>query len=74
MDLAVESCRPATLLPRTETYGLVAQIRRAAVSIDAHIAEAHGREHWGDYLHHLSVANGFLMELETHLLIAVRLS
>ncbi|MBI3698559.1 MAG: four helix bundle protein, partial [Acidobacteria bacterium] len=40
----------------------------------ANIAEGHGREHLRDYLHHLSVANGSLMELETHLLIASRLS
>ncbi|MGH9356498.1 MAG: four helix bundle protein [Terriglobia bacterium] len=56
-----------------EEYGLASQIRRAAVSIPANIAEGHGREHLGDYLRHLSVANGSLMELETHLLIANRL-
>ena len=62
------------ILPRSETYGLVGQIRRAAVSIPANIAEGHGREHLGDYLRHLSVANGSLMELETHFLIAQRLN
>lgn len=55
-------------------YGLSSQIQRAAASIPANIAEGHGREHLGDYLHHLSVANGSLMELETHMLIAVRLT
>ena len=74
MDLVVEAYRVAALLPKTETFGLAAQIRRASVSIPANIAEGHGREHLGDYLHHLSVANGSLMELETHLLIAERLS
>jgi four helix bundle protein len=74
MDLVVESYRLAELLPKTEVFGLAAQIRRAAASIPANIAEGHGREHLGDYLHHLSVANGSLMELETHLLIADRLS
>jgi hypothetical protein len=38
------------------------------------IAEGHGRDHLGDYLPHLSVANGSLMELETHLLLLPRLS
>lgn len=74
MDLVSESYKLANLLPKSETYGLVSQIRRAAVSIPANIAEGHGREHLGDYLHHLSVANGSLMELETHLLIAQKLS
>ncbi len=74
MDLVVESYKVAKLLPKTESYGLASQIQRAAVSIPANIAEGHGREHLGDYLHHLSVANGSLMELETHLLIASRLS
>lgn len=74
MDLVFESYKLTNSLPKSEIYGLVAQIRRAAVSIPANIAEGHGREHLGDYLHHLSMANGSLMELETHFLIAQRLS
>jgi four helix bundle protein len=61
-------------LPRLETYGLAAQIRRSAISVPANIAEGHGRHHLGEYLHHLSMANGSLMELETHFFIAERLS
>ena len=49
------------------------QIQRSAVSIPAKIAEGQGREHLRDYLHHLSIANGSLMELETHLLLVSRL-
>jgi four helix bundle protein len=74
MDLVVEAYRLAHQLPKMETYGLANQIQRAAVSIPANIAEGHGREHLGDYLRHLSIANGSLKELETHLLIANRLS
>jgi four helix bundle protein len=74
MDLVVESYRLANQLPKIETYGLANQIQRSAVSIPANIAEGHGRYHLGDYLHHLSIANGSLKELETHLLIASRLS
>jgi four helix bundle protein len=74
MDLVVLSYGLARHLPDSERYGLATQIRRAAVSIPANIAEGHGRKHLGDKLHHLSVANGSLKELETHLLIAERLA
>src|SRR6266568_2137505 len=74
MDLVAESYKLTKLLPKTEIYGLGAQIQRVAVSIPANIAEGHGREHLGDYLHHLSVADGSLMELETHFHVGLRLS
>ncbi len=56
-----------------ERYGLVAQMRRAAISIPSNISEGYGRSHRGDYLHHLSIANGSLKEVETQLLLCVRL-
>ena len=73
MDLVEQSYRLAALLPSHELYGLTSQIRRAAVSIPANIAEGNGREHLGDYLHHVSITHGSLMELETHFFIALRL-
>lgn len=74
MDLVIEVYRISATFPKQETYGLSSQLRKAAVSVPANIAEGHGRDHLGDYLYHLSVANGSLMELETHLLIAERLA
>jgi len=74
VDLVADCYSVAKQLPRSEIYGLVTQLQRAAVSIPANIAEGHGREHLGDYLRHLSIANGSLMELETHILIAQRLN
>ena len=74
MDLVVECYRVAERFPKTETYGLTSQLQRAAVSIPANIAEGHGRSHTREYLHHISIAYGSLMEVETHLQIASRLS
>jgi four helix bundle protein len=65
MELLVETYRIASRLPDIERYGLASQLRRAAVSIPANIAEGFGRTARGDYLHHLSIAAGSLRELQT---------
>jgi len=59
--------------PRQEIYGLTSQIQRAAVSVPSNIAEGHTREHSKEFLHHLSIAQASLAELETQLEIAARL-
>lgn len=74
MDLVVEVYRLSDTLPRDEKYGLVQQMRQAAVSVPSNVAEGHGRDHLGDYLHHLSIANGSLMEVETQVMIAGRMA
>ncbi len=72
MDLA-ENCYKATRnYPKEELFGLTSQIRRAAASIPANIAEGQGRDHTKEFLNHLSIARGSLMELETHLLLSQR--
>ena len=73
VDLVVLSYELTKKFPTDELYGLTAQIRRAAVSVPANIAEGNGRQHLGDYIQHLSIANGSLKELETHFHVAGRL-
>lgn len=73
MDLVEEVYQLTTKLPNSEKYNLVSQMQRAAVSVPANIAEGYGRTHRGDYLRHLSIARGSLMEVETHVMLAVRL-
>jgi len=74
MDLVEEVYRLTRTFPKEETYALASQIQRAAVSIPSNIAEGHTREHIKEYLHHLSMAQASLAELETQLEIAKRLS
>ena len=72
MDLALASYDRTDSFPVTERYGLTSQIRRAAVSIAANIAEGQGRAHTGEFLNHPSIARGSLQELETLLMIGER--
>ncbi|MBV8069924.1 MAG: four helix bundle protein [Acidobacteriaceae bacterium] len=74
MNVAVDCYRATPRFPKHETYGLTAQLHRAAVSVAANIAEGRSRQHTREFLYHLSVAYGSLAELETHIEIALRLA
>lgn len=73
IDLCQEVYRLAQGFPGEERFGLTAQMRRAAVSIPSNIAEGYGRGRKRDYVRFLNVARGSLYELETQLVLVVRL-
>ncbi|MGI8518273.1 MAG: four helix bundle protein [Acidimicrobiia bacterium] len=68
--LIADSYRLTGTFPLTETYGLTSQIRRAAVSIGANIAEGAGREGGKDRARFLEISIGSSNELEHHLIVA----
>src|SRR3954468_12430988 len=73
MDLVEQVYRLTRAFPREELYGLTNQVRRASVSIPSNIAEGQGRGVGGEFAHHLRIANGSRQEVETQILLGVRL-
>ncbi|MBE9052493.1 four helix bundle protein [Nostocales cyanobacterium LEGE 11386] len=72
MDLAENVYKITKSFPE-ETYDITSQIRHIAISVAAKIAEGYGRRIRGEYIQLLYVAQGYLKELETYLLLAIKL-
>lgn len=73
VELVVSVYQLTEKFPKSELFGLTSQMRRAAVSIPANIAEGYGRKHRPEYTQFVRIAFGSGAELETHLLIAEKL-
>ncbi len=73
IELTTNIYRETAGFPKHEAYGLVQQMRRAAVSIASNIAEGKGHRSDREFLHFLFHARGSLQEVQTQLVIAERL-
>ncbi len=72
MDLAQAVYEITEALPKMETYGLISQMTRAAVSVPSNIAEGSGRSD-KDFSHFLAIALGSLFELNTQIMLSERI-
>lgn len=73
MELAALIYKISGKFPKEELYGLISQIRRAAVSIPSNIAEGYGRNTPGEYGQFYAIAYGSVLELETQLILSHQL-
>ena len=72
LELVDETYSSTDRFPPREQYGITAQMRAAAVSIPANIAEGHGRHTTREFLRFLAIANGSLRELDTYYEVSLR--
>lgn len=73
MDLCVDIYHVTDSFPRYEIYGLTSQIRRCCIALPSNIAEGQRRGHRAEYIQFLRIAYGSGAELETQLLLALRI-
>lgn len=73
MNLVTAIYQSTSRFPKDEQYGMSSQLRRAAVSVPANIAEGFARNGSKELLHFLGIAAGSLSELDTLVELAARL-
>lgn len=74
IEFVAEIYKITSNFPKDELYGLVSQMRRAAVSIPSNIAEGQGRRNAKEFIQFLYIAKGSLAEIETQIIICQRLN
>jgi four helix bundle protein len=71
IELAKQLYRLTASFPDEEKFGMISQIRRAAVSVPSNIAEGQARNTTGEFIQFISHAEGSAAELDTQLLLSV---
>ncbi|MBL7847182.1 MAG: four helix bundle protein [Cyclobacteriaceae bacterium] len=74
MELVEKIYLETIRFPRTEVFGITAQMRRSAASIPSNIAEGHARNGTGEFRHFLGISKGSLAELETLIILSGKLN
>ena len=74
IELVAEIYKLTEQFPKSETYGLISQMQRAAVAIPSNIAEGQKRNHIKEFIHFLYVSYGSGAELETQIEICKKLN
>ena len=73
IEFVTELYKCTNHFPQSEVYGLVSQMRRAAVSITSNIAEGYGRNSVTDLIHFLHISLGSSNEIDTQILVSYNL-
>jgi len=74
IELAKAVYRLTQSYPAEEKFGLVAQMRRAAVSVPSNLAEGQARHTTGEFIQFISHAEGSVAELDTQLILSIELT